>query len=407
MARKRVLIMSTSAGTGHVRAAAALEQAFAEDPRVERVVNKDALRYTNKLFRDFYSKLYTTLVRSAPEFLGWWYDASDEPWRTDAARHMIDRLNTGPLVRFIRDFRPDITVCTHFMPAGIISHLIATGKLDAHLSIVVTDLDFHAMWLSRAFHRYFVAIEETKAHLEMLGLPSERITVSGIPIGPEFGGKADRREIRTRHGLDPDKTTLLISGGALGVGPAEFMVERLLHLKHDVQALVLCGENRRLRKRVEAVVDGNRPGFIVLGYVDGIHELMTASDLFVGKPGGLTTAEVLASGLPMAVVSPIPGQEVRNADHLLEDGVAVKCNELTTIAYKIDRLLDDPARLALMRENALKLAKPDAADTIVETLIEDRLPPLAIDAAKKKAIADAAAADETRRRPRNAGPLSW
>ena len=407
MGQKRVLIMSTSAGTGHIRAAAALEQAFADDARVEKVINKDALKYTNKLFRDFYSKLYTTLVRSAPEFLGWWYDASDEPWRTDAARHMIDRLNTGPLVRFIKDFRPDITVCTHFMPAGIISHLIATRKLDAHLSIVVTDLDFHAMWLSRAFHRYFVAIDETRAHLEMLGLPPERITVSGIPIGAQFRGEPDRRALRSKHGLDPEKTTLLISGGALGVGPAEFMVERLLHLEHDIQALVLCGENETLRKRVGKVVDANRPGFRVLGYVDAIHELMALSDLFVGKPGGLTTAEILASGLPIAVVSPIPGQEVRNADHLLEDGVAVKCNELTTIAYKIDRLLDDPDRLRRMRANALRLARPDAAEVIVDTLIEDRLPPLAIDAAKKKAIAEAAAVDENRRRSKNAGPFNW
>ena len=309
MGKKRVLIMSTSAGTGHIRAAAALERAFADDPRVERVVNKDALKYTNKLFRDFYSKLYTTLVRSAPEFLGWWYDASDEPWRTDAARHMIDRLNTVPLVKFIQEFEPDITVCTHFMPAGIISHLIATQKLDAHLSIVVTDLDFHAMWLSRAFHRYFVAIDETKAHLEMLGLPSERITVSGIPIGAAFREKLDRPALRAKYGLDPGKTTLLISGGALGVGPAEFMVERLLHLRHDIQALVACGGSETLRKRVEAVVGGKHPAFTVLGYVDAMHELMAASDLFVGKPGGLTTAEVLASGLPMAVVSPIPGQD--------------------------------------------------------------------------------------------------
>ena len=99
---------------------------------------------------------------------------------------MLDRLNTKPLVRFIQDFDPHITVCTHFMPAGIVSHLIATQQIKARLSIVVTDFDFHAMWLSRSFHRYFVALDETKAYLEMLGIPPERITVSGIPIDPVF-----------------------------------------------------------------------------------------------------------------------------------------------------------------------------------------------------------------------------
>src|SRR5258708_13260683 len=101
-------------------------------------------------------------------------------------RLMLDRLNTGPLVKFIRKFDPHITVCTHFMPAGIISDLIAKNQLDAHLSIVVTDLYFHSMWLSPMFHRYFVAIEETKGHLEMLGLPSDPITVSRIPLYPQF-----------------------------------------------------------------------------------------------------------------------------------------------------------------------------------------------------------------------------
>ena len=161
--KKRVLIMSTSAGSGHVRAGEALTKVFQEHPEVGEVLHSDALRFTNKLFRDFYSKLYTRLVKDAPDFLGWWYKQSDEPWKTDGMRLMLDRFNTGPLVKFIRQFNPHITVCTHFMPAGIISHLIAKNLLDAHLSIVVTDLDFHAMWLSRTFHRYFVAIEETKA----------------------------------------------------------------------------------------------------------------------------------------------------------------------------------------------------------------------------------------------------
>src|SRR6266576_3600159 len=118
---------------------------------------------------------------------------------------------------------------------------------------------------------------------------------------------------------------------------------------------------------------------------------MKTSDLFIGKPGGLTTAEALACGLPMVIVSPIPGQEERNSDHLLEDGVAVKCNELTTIAFKIDTLLGNQERLARMRQSALRLSRPDAAQCIVRTLIEDRLPPLEISEGAREAIAQAAA----------------
>ena len=375
---RRVLIMSTSAGAGHVKAAAALEKSFALDARVEEVINNDALRYTNRIFRDFYSKLYGSLVKSAPNFLGWWYKTSDEPWRTDAMRHMIDRLNTRPLVKFIRDFDPHITVCTHFMPAGIISHLIATEQIQAQLSIVVTDFDFHAMWLSRVFHRYFVAIDETKAHLEMLGIPNERVTVSGIPIDAAFSYPLDRDEACRKFELNPERPILLLSAGAAGTELTEFMVERLLDLPSGVQTIVVCGRNEMLRERINSLKQRTSATIRVLGYTDDMPTLMRVADLFIGKPGGMTSAEAIASGLPMCIVNPIPGQEERNSDHLLEQGIAIKCNELATLAFKVGRILDDPLRLARMRASALRFAKPDAAQTVVSTLLTDNLTTLSI-----------------------------
>lgn len=391
--KQRVLIISTSAGSGHVTAGAALANAFAQDERAEQVAHEDALHFSNKLFRDFYSKGYTKMVRAAPTLLGWAYRSSDEPWKTDSIRLRLDRLNTWPLMKFIREFDPHITVCTHFMPAGIISHFVERKLLKTKLAVVVTDFDCHAMWLLRTFHRYFVAIDEAKAHLEAVGLPSQRITVSGIPIDPMFCTRIDRAESRQRYGLAPDTTTLLLSAGALGIGPAEQIVAQLRHLCHNVQTVVVCGHAEDLRRRVAHLVRDEPDRFCVLGYSDRMFELMQMADLFIGKPGGLTTAEALASGLPMVIVSPIPGQEERNSDHLLEEGTAIKCNDLTTIPFKLDLLLDAPERLKSMRLQALRLAKPAAARTIVETLLEDDLSPMRLDAAKCESIALLAAGD--------------
>ena len=44
----------------------------------------------------------------------------------------------------------------------------------------------------------------------------------------------------------------------------------------------------------------------------------------------------------MVIVNPIPGQEERNSDHLLEEGTALRCNNLPALAYKLDRLIDEP-----------------------------------------------------------------
>jgi processive 1,2-diacylglycerol beta-glucosyltransferase len=391
MNKQRVLIISTSAGTGHVRAAQALEKAFAADPRVGRVVHEDALNFTNKVFRDVYSTLYMRMVRSTPNVLGWAYRASDEPWKGEALRTRFDRLNTSKLVDFIRDFEPHLVVCTHFMPAGIISHLMEKQKIRTRLAITVTDFDCHAMWLIRRFHRYFVAIDEAKAHLEALGLPPERVTVSGIPIDPVFAQPVNATAARRALGLDPKRTTLLLSAGALGVGPTELIVERLNQLKHPFQCVVVCGKNPEVKARVEKAASAHPKRFHVMGYTDRMHELMHLSDLYIGKPGGLTTSEALACGLPMAVFSPIPGQEERNSDHLLENGAAIRCNELTTLPFKIDRLLADPARLARMRAAATALGRPHAARTVVETLLSDRLPVLVLKEKQREAMTQAAA----------------
>jgi processive 1,2-diacylglycerol beta-glucosyltransferase len=372
---RKVLILSVSAGTGHTRAAEALEKVFRQQPGVGEIRNVDALRFTNKLFRDFYSKLYIQLVHKAPTILGFVYRNSDEPWKTDRMRLMLDRLNTGALERFIARFKPDITVCTHFLPAEIISYLIGKGKLNAQLSIVVTDLDVHAMWLCRRFHRYFVALEESKIHLQVLGLPGDNITVSGIPIDPVFAQPhEDRATLRTQAGFDPFRPLFLISGGALGVSPAAGVLDAMSRLRRPAQAIVVCGKNPDLQADLEKQakeIEANVPGLTirVIGYTNEMHRWMQMADLFIGKPGGLTTAECLACGLPMVIVAPIPGQEERNSDHLLEKGVAIKCNEFTTLAYKIDALLDDPARLQAMRDKANFYARPIAAETIVETLI--------------------------------------
>jgi processive 1,2-diacylglycerol beta-glucosyltransferase len=391
MQKKRVLILSTSAGAGHVKAGEAVAKAFAADDRVEKVVHEDALKYTNKLFRDFYSTLYFKLVKNAPGLIGYFYRTSDEPWKSDAVRQQFDRLNTRALVKFIRQFDPDMIVCTHFMPAGIIAHLIETEDLRAQLSIIVTDFDCHAMWLSRIFHHYFVAIDETKVHLEALGLPSNRITVSGIPIDPVFAEPIDRAAVRKSYGLQPDLPTVLLSAGAVGGAPAELIVQRLEDgVRQEVQTIVICGRNEELREKVLKQVEGN-PRFCVLGFTDRMAELMKISDLFIGKPGGLTTSELLACGLPLAIIQPIPGQEERNSDHLLEQGIAIKCNELTTLAYKVDRLLGDPARLAAMRRNALALGRPHAARTVVETLLSDDLPALVLNDEQCEAMTQIAA----------------
>jgi processive 1,2-diacylglycerol beta-glucosyltransferase len=372
---KKVLLLSASAGAGHVRAAEAIEKAFnqAKDAAKREVLHVDVLNYTNKLFRHLYSKAYIDLVNKMPEVPGWFYDKLDKPWKNERRRLALDKLNTRPFVKLLREYHPDLIVCTHFLPAEIVSWLKAKERLASRQVIIVTDFDVHAMWLVHHYEHYFVAIDEARVYLEVLGIPAEKITVSGIPIDPVFAIKKDKQEMRAKHGLAPDRTTILLSAGGFGVGSIDALVSSLLPMQHRAQIVAICGRNEDLKKRLTKLAARIKPDATVLlkpfGYTKEMDELMTASDIVLGKPGGLTTSEALAKGLVFVIVNPIPGQEERNSDHLLEGGVAIRSNNLPTLTYKLDRLLGDPKRFESMKTNALRMGHPNAAREIVEQLI--------------------------------------
>jgi processive 1,2-diacylglycerol beta-glucosyltransferase len=371
---KRVLLLSVSAGAGHMRAAEALEKAFKTAANGVEVRHLDVLNYTNKVFRHLYSKAYIDLVNKLPEVPGWMYDRLDKPWKNERRRLALDKLNTRPFVKVLREYQPDMIVCTHFLPAEIVSWLKAKERLASRQAIVVTDFDVHAMWLCHHYEQYFVAIDEARAYLEVLGIPVDKITVSGIPIDPVFAVHKDKQEMRRKHGLAADRTTILLSAGGFGVGSMESLIAALLNLQTRAQVVAVCGRNGELKARLDKLAARHTAQARVLikpfGYTREMDELMAASDLVLGKPGGLTTSEALAKGLVFAIVNPIPGQEERNSDHLLEAGIGIRCNNLPTLAYKLNLLLGDQKRFAQMQRNTHTLARPNAAMDIVRKVCE-------------------------------------
>src|SRR5436190_15270311 len=238
---KRILLLSASAGAGHVRAAEAVEKAFQATAGDVEVEHLDVLNYTNKVFRNLYSRAYIDLVNKLPEVPGWFYDKLDKPWKNERRRLALDKLNTRPFVKLLRESQPDMIVCSHFLPAEIVSWLKAKERLASRQVIIVTDFDVHAMWLCHYYEQYFVAIDESRAYLEALGIPGDKITVSGIPIDPVFTLQKDKHEMRLKHGLEAERTTILLSAGGFGVGSVDALISSLLHLQHPAQIVAICG----------------------------------------------------------------------------------------------------------------------------------------------------------------------
>ena len=367
----RILVLSASVGAGHLRAAQAVELTLREVVPEATVRNVDVLELTNAPFRRLYGEFYLDLVNKAPHVLGYFYDLMDQPSRsgknrTDRLRLAIEKLNLRKFIRLVKDEPWNLVINTHFLPAEIISSLRRKGELSLPQATATTDFETHRLWVNQPCDRYFTATAEGARYLRHWGVPAGDIIVTGIPIHPVFAKPKDRGECLARHGLTGDRPILLQLSGGFGVGPITKLYRALLDMSRPIELVAIAGRNEAVKQELETIEAPSRHRTKVLGFTDRIDELMAVADVVVSKPGGLTTSETLARGAVMAIVNPIPGQESRNSDYLLENGAAIKVNTIGTLAYKLDSLLEDPARLAQLKANVSRLARPRAAYDVVE-----------------------------------------
>lgn len=366
---RNVLILSASIGTGHIRAAQSLLKSFQSIDPGAKVRHEDALDFVNPAFAKFYRRAYSDLANNAPEIMGLLIDGSEKNWPPTQHGIAFERWNSQPLIKAVEKNAPDLVICTHPLPADMISWLICRKRLWAQHGIVITDFELNPMWLCQHYSRYFVAIEEARQYLIQIGYDAASVLVSGIPVDPVFQENKDKADMKRKYGLDPEAHVLLLSAGGLGMGPVQDIVRSLMQVQAKCQVIALCGKNMELKESLTNYKEQNSISDYALkirGFSNDMDEYMSAADLIVGKPGGLTSSESLAKGLVFVIVQPIPGQEERNADHLLEEGAAIRCNNLETIPYKVNRLLSDPLRLIKMQECALNFSRPQAANIISE-----------------------------------------
>jgi len=367
-----ILILSVSAGAGHVRAAQALEAAAkAANPPLQ-ATHLDLLTLVPKEFRKLYGEQYIKLVDKLPQLWSFLYAKTDRPSRDSvlgALKRAAEKLNTRKLQTEIARLRPDAILCTHFLPAELLSRQKAQlknkGATLPPLWVQVTDFDVHALWVHPHVDRYCVASDEVAFRLADRGVPRAKISVTGIPVMPQFSVPLDRRECALELGLAPERFTVALMAGGAGVGSLDELATRLLRASDELQLIALAGRNAELLARLRKLAKSHPGRLFPLGFTTTVERVMSASDLVVTKPGGLTVSECLAKHKPMLLVSPIPGQEERNADYLLEAGAALKAADAATLEFKLGQLLADPARLRAMSEAAHRIGRPHAAQDVI------------------------------------------
>ena len=369
---KKILIIYASAGDGHKKAAEALYRQFQDVASDAEVVFIDSLNYTTRFFKFFYKRIYIILIKYIPWLWGCFYYMLNNRFFFLVAkpfRILVNKANSKKLINFLIKEQFDIIISTHFFAPEVISRFKGRHPLSALLINVVTDFKAHLYWIAKHVDRYVVAAESVRQGFVNQGVDVEKIVVSGIPVRKRFSIPVSREKAREALNLPPDKFTILVMGGGLGVGPIKEVVSNLQRLDFDCQIIVVCGHNNLLVRDLEAMANTFIKKTHIKGFCHNIDMLMAASEVMVSKAGGITVSESLARGLPIICIKPIPGQESGNAEFLSDHKVGFWLKNHLEINNTIKKLFYSTHDTEELRSEILSLARPDSAKEIADLAI--------------------------------------
>ena len=370
MAKKNILLLYISEDSGHHCASLSIERSLCAIDPDTKTLNINSFNYTNPILERIINTTYMSVIKRTPEIWDYLYDNPKVMKSVHKLRDIIHRSNTGKLKMLLDEFKPDGVICTQAFPCGLIADYKKTFNVNIPLIGVLTDYAPHSYWIFDKVDRYIVPSMETGKKLIDNGVDPDRIMPYGIPIDAKFQHSPSKEGIFRKLSLGPDLSTVLIMGGTQGLGPIKELVTLLDRSGLPLQMIIACGTNKRLFRWLHARKRNFKKKTAILSFADNIDELMHISTVIVTKPGGITTAEALARGLPMLIVNPLPGQEAMNTRFLLNEGVAVRGQNPTDVVIVLEELLYNKNKLKIMSDKAKSLSKPNSAVAIARLMLE-------------------------------------
>jgi processive 1,2-diacylglycerol beta-glucosyltransferase len=341
---KKVLILSEAMGTGHTKAAEALIQGISLlAPSIHTQVlevGKTLNPVTTKLLIHTYLKM---IIRSPSLWKKMYHYKHNKPL-PNWMKFIIYQLFHRQMEVLLAQEKPNLIICTHPFSSASVSRLKRLLGDPLTLCTVITDFHVHGAWVHSEVDAYLVANQYVYDQLINMGVPKNRITITGIPLRSNFWVKKNKQEIRKKLKLK-DIPVVMIMGGGLGLGGIRQLADSLLKWKEKIQVIICTGNNEKLRKSLSRNEKFHHPHFHILGFIDSIDEWMDASDLLITKPGGLTCFEALSKDLPLFIYQPIPGHEERNCDFLVNNDLGIRIDDSNSIDIWIEKLVTSPQKM--------------------------------------------------------------
>jgi len=366
----KVLILSISAGGGHIHAARAIETYIKIKNPNSEVKVIDTLKYINPLIDKVVIGSYLKSIKISPSIFGKLYDFIDSD---DGFANVSNRFNELMALRIfplINEFAPDIIISTHFFTTEMLSILKVKNKISIPCICLLTDYSSHSSWIHSEIDAYVVSNSDMIGELEDKGVDPSIIHDLGIPVNPNFMEKYDKKETLINLGLSPNKLTILVMGGTLGLGKIRNLYEELKRVDRDFQMIIITGSNKKLYSELIKLKETSTKETTVIGFTDEVNKYMQACDLLLTKPGGLTITEALVCNTSLGLFSPIPGQEEKNAQFLLRHNLAVNIGDVKNCKESVENLISDTMKLNEMSEACKSFAKPNSGEDIYNLMNE-------------------------------------
>jgi len=368
--KKKILYLYSDTGGGHRASANALVKAVQKlKPDTEQKM-VDVFAECSR-FLNIFAKLYAPVIRFAPKLWGKLWYMLDDMNKLRRLEKMTRPFVMKELKKLIVNERPDLIVSVH----PLLNHLTTQAMKDLghHTSMitVITDpVTFHRSWVDEEVDEIVVATEEAQARAIEFGMPEDKVKLLGLPIDPRFAVKdEEKRRIRSRFHHEQKLFTLLLMGGGEGGGKMFDIVRSLDKARLKIQAIVICGRNKRLEEKFRASAPKFSFPLKVYGFSNDVPDLMAESDLLITKAGPGTIAEGLAMNLPMIITSWLPGQEEGNVEFVKSQGVGRVSEDPEEIANFVKELQEDKKGFEQIKKNIAKVSKPHSAFDIGKLIL--------------------------------------
>ena len=358
----RILILAVPIGSGHIKAAKAINQAIAKLDSQTTVRFEDCFKWVHPLYGYTYKKVYNFGQKSSRHLLKLLYGGIGVRSGSDGFLYKGHKAIVHNFKSLLREYKPNYILCTHFSP----SYFSALYKNEYQYKIgtVVTDYYVHPHWINKEINHYFIPHEFLTDQVISYGGKKEQIYPFGIPVALELEGDIEKEAARKRFGLSKKRLSATVMGSRVFGGEWFEIVREIVDFDYDL--LVLCGDNREAMDNIRNLK--GKAHLSTYGMVARIHELIGTTDMLITKAGGITTTEATKAGPCLLFANSIVGLEDKNEEFFIKHKTALRLTRNNAKDMMSD-LLSHPEKISEMRKNLKKLGKRKSAENIAKVIL--------------------------------------